>query len=317
MKNRRLIIGSRSSRLALAQAQLVRDGLKAAYPALDLGIKTINTMGDEIPDIALSKIIEQGLFTKEIEAALLSGEIDLAVHSMKDLPTQLTRGLKIAAVTKRENPCDVLVSRQGYTLRTLPEDSRVGTSSLRRRVQLLYLREDLVALDLRGNIDTRIEKLNQGLYDAVILAYAGIKRLNLKLNLSVIPVEEMLPQAGQGALGIEIRQGEIELGNLVKVLDDHDFHLAIDAERSLLLGLEGGCQLPIGVYARVDNDQISVEAGLFSLDGEIAIRGQIRGNKDDAEALGRQLAARILGRNSARRILDEFKDAGIRELSFR
>jgi len=317
MKTRRLIIGSCLNRLALEQAQFVRDELKAAYPELDLEIKTIETMGDKIPDGALSKVGERGLFTKEIEEALLSREIDLAVHNMKDLPTQLPWGLKVAAVTKRENPCDVLVSSQGYTLLTLPEDSRVGASGLRRRVQLLYLRDDVTALDLRGDIDSRIKKLDQGLYDAVILSYAGIKRLNFKLNLSIIPIEEMLPQAGQGSLGIEIRQTDAEVDKLVKILDDHDFHLSIDAERALVSGLEGGCQLPIGVYARVDNNQISVKAGLFSLDGEIAIRGQIRGDKNDAEALGRQLAAMILNRKGAQCILDEFKDAGIGALSFR
>lgn len=308
-----LIIGSRLSKLAVAQAQLVRDQLKAAYPKLSLEIKNIKTMGDKIPDVALSSIQDKGFFTKEIEEALLSREIDLAVHSMKDLPTQIPYGLKIGAVTKRENPCDCLVTSEGYTLKTLPKDAQVGTSSLRRSIQLLHLRDDVRALCLRGNVDTRINKLNQGLYDAVILAYAGIKRLKLKLNLSIIPVEEMLPQAGQGSLGIEIREDDIEVDNLIKVLNDHDSHLAVDAERAALTELGGGCQVPIGVYACTANGQITVKAGLFSLDGKIAIRDEITGAKVNAQALGKQLAAKILDKKAAWRILDEFKKAGIGE----
>jgi len=314
MRDNRAVIGSRSSKLALAQAGLVRDNLKAFYPALDFEIRTIKTLGDKILDVALSKIGDKGLFTKEIEEALLKGEIDIAVHSMKDLPTQLPQGLKIAAVTEREDPRDVLVSGQGFTLKTLPKGSKAGTSSLRRRAQLLHIRNDLSVLDLRGNLDTRINKLERGLYDAVILAYAGIKRLGAltahKLKLSVIPIEEMLPQAGQGALGIEIRQDNTQVDNLVKALDNPDFHISIDAERALLSGLEGGCQVPIGVYAYVDDDRISVKAGVFSLDGKTAVRDEIIGHKKEAEALGRQLAGRILKDKAARQILDDLKKSG-------
>ncbi len=327
MQNRPRIIGSRSSKLALAQAQLIKDKLKAFYPTLDLEIKTIKTMGDKILDVALHKIGDKGLFTKEIEEALLKGEIDLAVHSMKDLPTELPRGLKIAAVTERENPCDALVSKQGFTLKTLPKGSKVGTSSLRRRAQLLHMRDDLNVLDLRGNLDTRIKKLERGLYDAIIVAYAGIKRLDtsitlsinpersrrvgLELRLSVIPLEEMLPQACQGALGIEIREDNQEVDDLVKVSDNSDLHISIDAERALLSGLEGGCQVPIGVYAHVHDDRISIKAGLFSLDGKVAVKDEIVGSKKDAKDLGRQLAERILKDKAARQILDEVKKAGI------
>ena len=311
MGNRPCIIGSRSSKLALAQAQLIRDKLKTFYPALDPEIKTIKTTGDKILDVALSKIGDKGLFTKEIEEALLGGEIDIAVHSMKDLPTQLPQGLKIAAVTEREDACDALVSRQGFTLNTLPKGSKVGTSSLRRRSQLLHIRDDLDVLDLRGNLDTRINKLERGSYDAIILAHAGIKRLGLELKLSVIPIEEILPQAGQGALGIEIRENDREMGDLVKALDDPDLHLSIDAERALLSGLEGGCQVPIGVYAHVRDGRISIKAGVFSLDGKVAIRDEITGSKKDAKDLGRQLAERILKDKAARQILDDVRKAGI------
>lgn len=309
MKNKLLVIGSRSSKLALVQSEFVRGELKKIYPAFSFEIKTIKTKGDKITDVALSRIGDEGLFTKEIEEALLRKEVDFAVHSMKDLPTKLPQGLIIAAVTKRVNPCDVLVSGKGFTLKTLPENSHVGTSSLRRRAQLLHIRRDLNILDLRGNLDTRVKKLEQGMYDAIILAYAGIKRLGLKLKLSQIPVEEMLPQAGQGALGIEIRHGAQEVEDLVKALDDPDSHLSIDAERALLAGLEGGCQVPIGVYARIDKDKVSIKAGVFSLDGKTALKEEIAGKKKDAEKLGLQLAEIILKNNVARKVLDEARKA--------
>lgn len=308
MKTKRLVVGSRASKLAMAQTQSIRDELKKFYPASDFEIKTIKTTGDNIPDAALAKIGDKGLFTKEIEEALLKGEIDFAVHSMKDLPTELPPGLKIAAVTKREDPSDVLVSSRCFTLKTLPKNCRVGTSSLRRRAQLLYAREDLNVLDLRGNLDTRIKKLEQGAYDAIVLAHAGIKRLGLKLNLSVIPTEEMLPQAGQGALSIEICQGREDVEELVKTLDDADCHLSIDAERSLLRGLEGGCQVPIGVYAKINGNDINIKAGVFSLDGRRAVILETGGAKSEASRLGRQLAETILKREDACKILDEVKN---------
>lgn len=307
MKTRRLVIGSRSSKLAMVQAQYVRDALQKFYPALDVEIKTIKTTGDKITDVALSKIGDKGLFTKEIEDALLSKSIDLAVHSMKDLPTELPEGLKIAAVPKREDPREVLVSEQAFTIDTLPKGSKVGTSSLRRRVQLLHLRSDLNLSDLRGNVDTRLAKLKNGSYDAIMLAYAGIKRLGLKPNLSAISIEEIMPQAGQGALGIEVHEGAEEIKRLVKVLDDADSHLAIDAERAVLQGLEGGCQVPIGVYAAITGDRINIKAGIFSLDGKDAEKAGIKGSKKDARKLGQALAEKIIQKKTAYRILDEFK----------
>lgn len=311
MKPKRLIIGSRSSKLALVQAQYVRDRLKEIYPSLEIDIKTIKTVGDKITDVALSKIGTEGLFTKEIEEALLKKEIDLAVHSMKDLPTKLPEGLKIAAALERENPCDILVSKQGYSIEALPKNAKIGTSSLRRRSQLLRIREDLNAQDLRGNLDTRLKKLEQGLYDAIILAYAGVKRLGLALKFTVIPVEDMLPQAGQGALAIETREDDSSVYNLVKVLDDCDCHLCINAERALLSGLEGGCQVSIGVYAQVKRNEISIKAGVFSLDGKRAVKDELSGDKEGAEVLGRKLAERILKEKCARSILDEVKRCGV------
>lgn len=305
METKRVVIGSRSSKLAMAQSSYVRDCLKKLYPSVDFQIKTIKTVGDKILDTALSKIGDKGLFTKEIEEALLRREIDLAVHSMKDLPTELPDGLKIAAVPQRENPCDVLVSRQGHAIRKLPKNARIGTSSLRRRAQLLHIRNDLDVLDLRGNLDTRVKKLEQGLFDAIVLAYAGIKRLGLDLKLSVIQVEDILPQAGQGALCIEIHKDAREVNDLVKALDHNDCHLSVDAERALLGGLAGGCQVPIGAYAEIRGSQIFIRAGVFSLDGKEAVKDEITGLKKDAKALGRKLAETLLLNKVVRRILDE------------
>ncbi len=307
MKTKHLVIGSRSSKLAMVQARYVMDELKKFYPSSDFEIKTIKTTGDRITDVALSKIGDKGLFTKEIEDALLRREIDIAVHSMKDLPTELPQGLKIAAVPKREDPGEALVSKEAFTIDTLPEGCRVGTSSLRRRAQLLHLRSDLNMLDLRGNIDTRLAKLKNGSYDAIILAYAGIKRLGLKLNLSAISTEEIIPQAGQGALGIEIREDAEEVEKLLKALDDADSHLAVDAERAVLAGLEGGCQVPIGAYAAIIKDKIDIKAGVFSLDGKDAERAGIDGSKKNARKLGQALAEKILEKKTACRILNEFK----------
>jgi len=304
MRNKHLIIGSRASKLALAQAELVKGALTKAYPDLRVDIKTIRTMGDKILDVSLNKIGGKGLFTKEIEEALLKREIDLAVHSMKDLPTELPRDLRIAAVTKREDPSDALVSLEGFSLKTLPKGAKVGTSSLRRRAQLLRARGDLSVSDLRGNLDTRVRKLEQGSYNAVVLAYAGIKRLGLTLKMNLLSPEEFLPQAGQGALGIEIRQDAREVDRVVRILDDQDSRLCISAERGLLAGLGGGCQVPIGVYAHISGGQILIKAGVFSLDGSISVEDVISGDKKKARALGAKLAG-SLRKKGAQRILDE------------
>jgi len=298
-----LVIGSRSSRLALVQANLVKGLLCLNHPDLEIKIKTIQTTGDKFLKLALDQVGDQGLFTKEIEAALLSGEIDLAVHSMKDLPTEIANGLKITAVTPREDLRDVLVSPKGYTLKSLPQQSLVGTSSLRRRAQLLQFRPDLKIKDLRGNLDTRIQKLNAGRYDAIVLAYAGVKRLGLKLLMSVIPLKEVFPQAGQGALGLEIRQDKIEIEKIAKILDDIDTHCCIDAERAVLSGLGGGCHAPIGVYAVIKDDGIIIHAGVFSLDGKTAIKDKISGAKNEAIKLGLALADK-LRKAGAKQILE-------------
>lgn len=304
MKANRLIIGSRGSKLALTQAELVKGILNNNFPQLLIEIKIIKTTGDKILDVPLAKIGDKGLFTKELEEALLRNEIDLAVHSMKDLPTDIPDGLEIGAITAREEACDVLISKEDFTVRTLPANAKIGTSSLRRRAQLLSLRPDLQALDLRGNLDTRLKKLDSGAYGAIILAYAGIKRLGLKLRMTKISFDEMLPQAGQGALGIEIRKNDSDIRNLIKILDDIDSRLNIEAERSLLAALGGGCQVPIGVYAKIEGGNINIEAGVFSLDGKRAIKDEMSGDKQDAVLLGKKLAE-ILLKKGAKEILEE------------
>jgi hydroxymethylbilane synthase len=303
MTNKQLIIGSRSSKLAFTQAELVKNNLQKAYSGLDIQIKAIKTTGDRILHVPLSRIGDKGLFTKEIEEALLNREIDIAVHSMKDLPNSIPNGLRIAAITKREDPCDILVSEQGFKLKTLPKNSKVGTSSLRRRAQLLNKRSDLEIVDLRGNLDTRIRKLEQGLFDAIILAYAGIKRLGLKLNLLTISTDEILPQAGQGALGVQVREDDLSVANIVKTLDEIDSRICIEAERALLAALGGGCQVPIGVYAKIEAEQVIIKAGVFSLDGTTAIKDDIRGEKKNAHLLGRKLAEKLV-KKGAKYILD-------------
>jgi len=309
VKNKPLILGCRKSKLALAQAKLVEDSLRQFYPRLEFELKTLITTGDKILNKALNKIGDKGLFTKEIEEALLGGEIDLAVHSMKDLPVELPKGLEIGAVPEREDPCDVLVSFGGFSLESLPKGARIGTSSLRRSAQLLNIRTDLDMLPLRGNLDTRIKKLERGAYDAIVLAYAGIKRLGLDLKLTPLPIEKILPQVGQGALGIEIRSGDLTTGDLVKVIDDYDSHLCVEAERAVLLGLGGGCSTPIGVYAQVDNQQIFLKAGVFSLDGKVAIRNEAQGRKEDAQVLAQGLAETML-KQGAKEILEDLSGKG-------
>ncbi len=294
MNNRRLILGSRSSKLALAQANLIGRMLEAAHPGLEITLKLIKTTGDKMPAAALHRTGGKGLFTREIEDALLAGTIDAAVHSMKDLPVRLPEGLKITAVTKREDPRDVLVSRGRFTLKTLPVNSSVGTGSLRRRAQLLGVRKDLRILELRGNVDTRVGKLNGGAFDAIIIAAAGLKRLGLETGFTPISADEFLPQAGQGALGIEIRSGDSRTEELAGILDDPRTALCVRAERGLLSGLNGGCHTPIGAYAVIPRDRLLLKAGVFSPDGTIALRDEIEGGRHAAEELGRRLAARLL-----------------------
>lgn len=293
-----LVIGSRGSKLALRQAGTIKAELELLDPSLAVRIEIITTSGDVKTD-PLSVIGGQGVFTKELEDALLAGRVDFAVHSLKDLPTILPDGLMIGAITKREDPRDALVlSRklqgQVASIQALSKAATVGTSSPRRLAQLKHLRPDLVIKDLRGNIDTRLRKLDEGEYDALVLACAGLRRLGMENRISVaVPASEMLPAVGQGALGIETRADDRETNEAVCKLDHKFTRLACTAERSLLRSLGGGCQLPIAAYAIVRDQRIRLDALVAHPRGEQIVKDRIVGALDEAEQLGTSLAARL------------------------
>lgn len=290
-----LIIGTRSSRLALWQAGYIARRLREKHPSLIVEEKRMTTKGDRILDAPLAKIGGKGLFTKELETAMLAGGIDIAVHSLKDMPTEVPEGLVITAITERYDPGDAVVSPRYQTLAALPPGARVGTSSLRRRAQLLAARPDLTLFDLRGNVNTRLEKLDAGEYDAVILAVAGLKRLGFGDRITeVLPRALCLPAVGQGALAIEARRDDHEVRNLVDFLRDEAMTDCAAAERAFLETVEGGCQVPVGVYAEVDGDQLSVEAVIASLDGRQRFRDTLTGPRQEAKELGRELANVLL-----------------------
>lgn len=270
-----LRIGSRGSQLALWQANHISALLRERGHEVEIEI--IHTTGDKITDVALAKVGTKGMFTKEIEEALAAGRVDLAVHSLKDLPTELPAGFEIAAITKREDPRDAFCSRKYSTIEDLPQGARVGTSSLRRQAQLKAIRPDLEIHPLRGNVDTRLRKLEQGEYDAIILASAGLRRLGkTELVRQIIPAEIMCPAAGQGALGIEIRLGDEKVRDLLKFLDDPSARAATTCERALLNSLGGGCQVPIGAFAEVhildDPEPRTSAAKADSVDGPSSAR---------------------------------------------
>jgi hydroxymethylbilane synthase len=300
----RLIIGSRGSRLALWQAEWVRSSLTRLHPRTTVEIEIIKTSGDIQKDAPLSIIGGKGLFTKEIEEALLDGRIDLAVHSLKDLPTVLPEGLAIAAITEREDARDALVLRNDIQLNTpsirnLPEEMIVGTSSPRRLAQLKHLRPGLTIKELRGNVDTRLRKLDAGNYDAVILASAGLRRLGFNERISAaIATEDMLPAVSQGALGLETRAGDDETKGLLASLDHAPTRLACTAERSLLRALGGGCQLPIAAHAVVTSERLRLEGLTASVSGDVVIREALEGTAADAATLGELLAARLIERGA-------------------
>jgi hydroxymethylbilane synthase len=303
--NRTLIIGSRGSKLALFQAEQAKASLLAINPSIDVRIEIIKTTGDVKSD-PLTVIGGKGVFTKELEDALIDRRIDIAVHSLKDLPTIVAPQLTIGAICEREDPRDALVLRRdsngaSATLDGLPRQAIVGTSSQRRLTQLKALRPDVVIKDLRGNVDTRLRKLDEGQYDALILASAGLKRLGLADRISVaISPQQMLPAVGQGAVAIEVRgDDEISL-NAVKALDHYSTRLACLAERSFLRALGGGCQLPIAAHAILEDDGLALDGLVASQDGKQIVRNTISGKATEAEMLGTRLAERLLslGANS-------------------
>jgi len=292
-KPAKLRIGSRGSQLALWQANHISALLRAR--GHDVEIEIIHTTGDKITDVALAKVGTKGMFTKEIEEALAAGRVDLAVHSLKDLPTELSKGFEIAAITERQDPRDAFCSRHYAKIEGLPKDARVGTSSLRRQAQLKAIRPDLDIHPLRGNVDTRLRKLDQGEYDAIILASAGLKRLGkTELIKQIIPAEIMCPAAGQGALGIEIREGDVKTRDLLAFLNDAHARATTTCERSLLNRLGGGCQVPIGAFAEIRNGKLHLESIVADPDGTQLLRDSREG--DDPEKLGNAAGASLLER---------------------
>lgn len=302
------IIGSRGSELALWQAEFVKKSLENNFPEINLEIKIIKTTGDKLLDVALSKIGDKGLFTKQIETALLEKEIDLAVHSLKDLQTLQPKGLTIGAVSKRETPNDVLISKKYKTIDDLPKNAKVATGSLRRKSQLLHYRPDLQIFEIRGNLNTRFQKFDESDLDAMILAFAGVHRLKMDERISqIIPFEIMLPAVGQGAMAVEIRDDDADSIEILKTLNDVETRFCVTAERAFLRTLEGGCQVPIGANAVIKNDKIELEGFVGSLNGTENLRKKISGEKSEAEDLGKQLA-QILIEKGANRILENTRE---------
>lgn len=302
---RKFVIGTRGSDLALWQANTVKSALEANFPEVQFELKIIHTTGDKVLDVALSKIGDKGLFTRQIENELLDGSIDFAVHSLKDLQTAQPKGLKIGAVLPREIPNDIFIAKRQASLAELPPGARVATGSLRRRSQLLRYRPDLNIVEIRGNVPTRIKKFRESDLDAMILAYAGVHRLGLGEHITeLIPFEVMLPAVGQGVVAIETRDGDEEVASFMSKLDHAETRVRIAAERAFLRRLEGGCQVPIGALATVEGNEVRLEGFVGSLDGSRSFRESASGDAASAEAVGTGLAERMIS-NGAAELLEE------------
>lgn len=301
-------IGSRKSQLALVQTYWVQEQLQKRFRDLSIEVHTMSTQGDKILDVALAKIGDKGLFTKELELGMLNHEIDFAVHSLKDLPTHLPEGLVLAAVTERENPADALVVHEKYKdkqIDTLPDGAVIGTSSLRRLAQLRHHFPHFTFKDVRGNLMTRMAKLDDGEYDALILAAAGLQRLGMGARIhQVLPVELSLYAVGQGALGIECRASDTEVLSLLKAIEHVPTRDRVLAERAFLRELEGGCQVPIGVHTQLDEDTLTLTGLVASVDGKRLVKDSVTGYASEAEQLGIQLA-QTLRQQGAQEILSE------------
>ena len=295
MKVHKIVIGSRGSQLALWQANWVKAELERLHSNVDINIRVITTSGDKIQDVPLAKIGGKGLFVKEIEEALLAKEVDLAVHSMKDVPMELPAELVVSVITKRESSLDALISKNGERLVNLPQGASIGTSSLRRSSQLLKYRADFKIYPLRGNVDTRLRKVKTGSYDAIILASAGLNRLGWTSHITEeISEEILLPAMGQGALGIETRLDDTKTYDFISTLNHKHTNYAVTAERALVGRLDGGCQVPIGAYAKIENNLISLKGLVASLDGETIYTSENTGPVDDAINIGQELGSRLL-----------------------
>jgi hydroxymethylbilane synthase len=300
-----LRIATRKSPLALWQAEHVKARLQQVHSGLEVELVTMSTQGDKILDTPLAKIGGKGLFVKELEQGMLEGRADIAAHSIKDVPMEFPEGLFLATILEREEPCDAFVSNTYASLDELPQGAIVGTSSLRRRCQLLSKRPDLEIRDLRGNVNSRLGKLDNGDYDAIILACAGLVRLEMGDRIRQrLSAEQILPAVGQGSVGLEAREGDDEVLSLISVLDDAETRYRITAERAMNHQLQGGCQVPIAGHALLEGDQLYLRGLVGEPDGSRIISGEIRGPKADAEKLGVQLADELLGRG-ARAILDK------------
>ena len=288
-------IGTRGSKLALRQSEWIKEQLEMRHSGIRVALVKIKTTGDKILDVPLSKIGGKGLFVKEIEEALLQNRVDVAVHSMKDVPAELPDDLMLSTFPPREDPSDALISQGQKTLDQLPQGARVGTSSLRRGAQLLHLRPDLTLVSLRGNVDTRLNKLKAGDLQAIILAAAGLNRLGLSnLITQTIPFHQLLPAVGQGALGLEVRRGDQETMGLLDFLNHEDTQTAVAAERAFLKTLEGGCQVPIAGFARIKGDTLSFEGLVAEVDGSRIFKETATGKRNQAEEMGIRVARKLL-----------------------
>lgn len=299
-----LIIGTRGSQLALWQTNWVRARLLELQPKIEIQIQVISTKGDRVLDVSLPKLGEQGkgLFTKELEDAIIDHRVDLAVHSLKDLPTELPSGLEVGAICEREDVRDALVARKDVkSFAGLPEHARVGTSSLRRQAQLRAVRPDLLIEPIRGNVDTRLRKLDEGQFDAIVLAAAGLHRLGHAGRITEhLDEDVMLPAVGQGALAIEIRSNDASTAEIIRQLNHEATSLACKAERAFLKGLGGGCLVPIAAHARIEGDTLNLRGLVASPDGAQALRGYRDGRSSDAVSLGLELADELLSRGADR-----------------
>jgi hydroxymethylbilane synthase len=294
-----LVLGTRGSKLALQQSEWFQSRIHAVAPEVRVTLQKIQTSGDKIVDVPLAKIGGKGLFVKEIEEALLAGDIDLAVHSMKDVPAQLPKGLEILCVPPREDPRDALISRSGVCFADLPRGARIGTSSLRRQSQLLHARPDLQIEMLRGNLDTRLRKLKDGQFDAIVLAAAGLRRLGWAHEITeYLDPSLCLPAIGQGALGIEGRSDDEFVRSILNRLNDEATQTTVAAERALLHRLEGGCQVPIGAHAILSDGHLLLEGLVASIDGKTVVKDHVQGHSREAHALGIALAEQLLARGA-------------------
>ena len=283
----------------MCQAQIVQTKLEERFPALTFTLQTIKAQADTHPELPLVAMGGEGVFVKELEAALVEGRIDLAVHSMKDLPLETPMALRIASVLEREEPRDALVSRSGAALGELPGGSRIGTSSARRQSQLRHRRPDLQMLEIRGNVDTRLRKLDEGRYDAIVVAACGLIRLGLEERVTeYLDMSEMLPEPGQGALAVEARADDAEILELLRALDDPASRVCVDAERQFLRALGGGCRVPIAAYASLRDGVLELEGAVIAPDGHQALRGKLDGPMTEPVPLGNRLATQLLAKGA-------------------